>query len=156
MRRDTGGGAHEPVLGAERPPWLEAVASDRRGVLLDLASHHIDAVAFVFGGAARDVTAVLRSVRTEDDTAVVSLRLHDGLPVSMLMSNSAAREDRIEVYGDSGKLTLDRYEATALQWAPAAPGYRRRDRLAAAEESARTGRTVAVAAVTGADPGRTA
>jgi len=184
------------------------------GVLLDLASHHVDLVRFLFGDAVEEVSCALRSAKSEDDTASVQLRLAGGSLVQSLFSHCAADEDRFEIYCERGKLSVDRGPGLALavsegtsearrvdqlrhlwksarnvgyaiekfrafghepSWAralehfvaalrgkhPPTPdledGWRSLEVVLAAEESARTGRTVRIAAETASDlenPGR--
>jgi predicted dehydrogenase len=90
------------------PAWKQARANGG-GVLLDLASHHVDLVHFLFGQAVREVFAGLRSQRGEGDSAAVQLRLADGLLVQSFFSMNAVEEDRFEIYGQRGKLMVDRY-----------------------------------------------
>jgi myo-inositol 2-dehydrogenase / D-chiro-inositol 1-dehydrogenase len=82
------------------------------GVLLDLATHHIDLLHFLFAQPVREVFTCLRSQRSEDDSAALQLRLADGLLVQSFFSINAVEEDRFEIYGQRGKLMLDRY----LSW----------------------------------------
>lgn len=56
------------------PAWKQARRSGG-GVLLDLASHHVDLVRFFFEQEIGEVSAALRSQRGEDDSAVTQLRL---------------------------------------------------------------------------------
>jgi myo-inositol 2-dehydrogenase/D-chiro-inositol 1-dehydrogenase len=90
------------------PDWKRTRASGG-GVLLDLASHHIDLVRFFFGQEVRTVSAFLRSQDSEGDSAALQLRLCDGLMIQSFFSLCAVEEDRFEVYGQAGKLTVDRY-----------------------------------------------
>jgi predicted dehydrogenase len=90
------------------PVWQQT-RQNGGGVLLDLASHHVDLVHFLFGQEVRDVFAELRSQRNEDDSAILQLRLADGLLVQSFFSLSAVEEDRLEIYSQAGKLTVDRY-----------------------------------------------
>jgi myo-inositol 2-dehydrogenase / D-chiro-inositol 1-dehydrogenase len=93
---------------ANLPAWKRSRAGGG-GVLLDLASHHLDLVRFFFDQEICAVSADLRSLRSEGDSAVLQLRLSDGLLVQSLFSFRAVEEDRFEVYGETGKLTVDRY-----------------------------------------------
>ena len=93
------------------------------GVLLDLAVHHVDLVHFLLDAVTADVWADVKSVRTEHDTAFVHVRLTNGSTASSMFSLSAVEEDRIEVYGTAGKLTIDRYGSLRAEvTAPAARG----------------------------------
>lgn len=88
------------------------------GVLLDLAVHHVDLAHFLLDATTLDVWADVRSVRTEHDTASLHLRLTNGATVSSLFSLSAVEEDRIEVYGTAGKITIDRYASLRAEVRP--------------------------------------
>jgi myo-inositol 2-dehydrogenase / D-chiro-inositol 1-dehydrogenase len=81
------------------------------GVLLDLASHHVDLVRHVTGREVERVSAEVRSHRTEHDTAALLLALTGGLTAQLLVSLASVEEDRFEVYGTAGKLVVDRYRA---------------------------------------------
>ncbi|MEY2487243.1 MAG: hypothetical protein QOH39_2891 [Verrucomicrobiota bacterium] len=97
------------------PPWK----TKRRtggGVLLDLASHHIDLIRFWFDDNVVEVNASVRSHRVEADTATVELRLANGLLVQSFFSMSSIDDDRFEIYGHSGKLSVDRYNAWDVQF----------------------------------------
>lgn len=98
-------------------------------MLLDLASYHIDLLYFLFGQAVRDVFAELRSQRSEDDSAMLQLRLADGLVVQSLFSLNAVEEDRFEVYGQAGKLMVDRYLSLEVEILDATRKFSRSSRL---------------------------
>jgi predicted dehydrogenase len=93
---------------ANAPSWkLERAMGG--GALLDLASHHVDLVRFIFDQEVREVFADVWSRRDDADCATLRLRLADDLIVQSFFSTSAVEEDRFEIYGDAGKLSLDRY-----------------------------------------------
>jgi len=96
----------------EGPAWKRSRA-EGGGVLLDLASHHADLVRFVLGEVAQ-VSATLRSVRSEHDTAGLRMVLADGAVVESLFSSSTSDDDRFEVYGSSGRLAVDRHGSPEL------------------------------------------
>lgn len=108
-----------------QPDWKRSRARGG-GVLRDLGSHHVDLVHFLFGQPVREAFAELRSQRGEDDSATLELRLGDGTLVQSLFSLSAVDEERFEVYGSGGKLTVDRCYALDIDVRPAT---RERDRL---------------------------
>ncbi|MBI4749291.1 MAG: Gfo/Idh/MocA family oxidoreductase [Acidobacteria bacterium] len=81
------------------------------GVLLDLASHHVDLVRYFFEQEIHLVSATVRSIRAEADTATLVLHLENGLTIESFFSQSAVDEDGFEIYGRHGKLTVDRYRS---------------------------------------------
>lgn len=102
------------------PKWKQSRETGG-GVLLDLATHHIDQARFLLG---QDITSVSSSVRAmthEGDTASLRLTLTDGTTWDGLFSYQASHCDTIEVVGDAGILKLDRYAGT-LEDAQAKPG----------------------------------
>jgi myo-inositol 2-dehydrogenase/D-chiro-inositol 1-dehydrogenase len=96
------------------PAWKQARPSGG-GVLLDLASHHVDLIRFFFKQEIQTVSAVLRSQRAEHDSAMLHLQLADGLLVQSFFSFSAVDEDRFEIYGQAGKLVVDRYRSLDVE-----------------------------------------
>ena len=85
------------------------------GVLLDLGSHHIDLICYLLEQPVCDVFARIRSGRSEEDTAVLQLRLASGLTAQCFFSLNAVDEDRLELYGTAGKLTADRYVSADVE-----------------------------------------
>ncbi len=96
------------TTGRNSPDWLQTRRTGG-GALLDLASHHIDLIRFFFGEEVREVFASLRSLRSEDDSAVLQLTLSDGLTVQSFFSVSSVEEDRFEIYGQARRISVDRY-----------------------------------------------
>ena len=96
------------------PAWKQTRLNGG-GVLLDLASHHIDLIRFLFQQDVRMVFADIESRSTEHDTATLHLRLADGLRVQSYFSLCAVDEDRFEIYGQAGKLTVDRYRSLDVE-----------------------------------------
>ena len=92
----------------ELPGW-KVSRSTGGGVLLDLASHHIDLIRFLTGREVDSVSAALRGVRSEADTASVRLTLAGGLTADIFASMCSAEQDRLEVLGDGGMLSYDRH-----------------------------------------------
>lgn len=104
---------------ASRPlPTWKTRRETGGGALLDLGSHHFDLIPHLAGAAVADVQATIQSVRVEDDIAAVQLRLANGITAQSFFSISAVDEDRIEIIGDRGKLTIDRLGSRLLRFAP--------------------------------------
>lgn len=112
----------------ETPAWLRTRATGG-GALLEYGSHHVDLAGYLFDQPVRAVFAQLRSQHTEHDTAVLQLRLADGLIVDTLLSTSAADADRWEIYGQAGSLTLDRYHSLNVELVAPQIEYSRRRRV---------------------------
>ncbi len=85
---------------------------------MDLGSHHFDLFRFLLEDEIVEVSARVWTRRWEDDTASVTLRLAGGVHADALFAVGAVDEDRIEVFGEAGKLTWDRYRG-ALDFSPA-------------------------------------
>ena len=96
------------------PGWKRA-RHEGGGVLLDLASHHIDLLRFFFQQEIREIRAELESRSSDDDSAMVYLKLADGLSVQSFFSFTATEEDRFEIFGQKGKLNVDRYRSSAVE-----------------------------------------
>jgi myo-inositol 2-dehydrogenase/D-chiro-inositol 1-dehydrogenase len=86
------------------------------GVLLDLASHHVDLVRFWFNEPVAEVNATVKSNQSEADTATLELHLPNGLVVQSFFSIGSINEDRFEIYGQAGKLALDRYASWSVEF----------------------------------------
>ena len=110
------------------PAWKTRRATGG-GVLLDLASHHIDLLRFLFDTDIRDVACDLQSRFSEGDTAFVRLRLGNGATGQLFFSFCASDEDQFEIYGTTGKLTIDRCRAMDVQHAGPTSATRRADQL---------------------------
>lgn len=110
------------------------------GVLLDLASHHVDLLRFLFDDEVAEVDCAVRSVRTEDDTATLQLRLSRGTLVQSLFSHCAADEDRFEIYCERGKIDVERGTGLAAVVTRGRRETRRVDRLRRALSSTRNAR----------------
>jgi predicted dehydrogenase len=85
---------------------------DRRtggGVLFDLASHHLDLVRYFFEQEVSEVYAEIQSRRSACDSAMLQMRLTGGASVQSFFSTSGVEEDSFEIYGERGKLSVNRY-----------------------------------------------
>jgi predicted dehydrogenase len=99
----------------KRMPDWRRTRSEGGGVLVDLASHHLDLLRFFFRQEIREIDAQLESHSSDDDSAMLHLRLADGLSVQAFFSFTAIEEDRFEIFGQKGKLSVDRYRSTAVE-----------------------------------------
>ena len=105
-RRDTGGGA-----------------------LLDLGIHHIDLTRFLLGREIRSVSAQIHDVRSDNDRVTLDMEVEGDVVVQTFLAFGAVEEDRIEVYGDAGKLTIDRHHSLTVERRPSRVGSSRGQRL---------------------------
>jgi predicted dehydrogenase len=101
----------------ELPLWKQSRRSGG-GVLFDLATHHFDLMRYFFGQEVREVCAEIRSHESEDDSAFVQMRLDGGVTTQSFFSTSAVEEDSFEIYGEKGKLCVDRYSSLEARITP--------------------------------------
>jgi predicted dehydrogenase len=85
------------------------------GAMLELASHHVDLLRFIFETEVKSVSAEEWSNRGDDQAANISLTLSNGLHAQMFVSYGSVEEDRFEVYGTEGKLSINRYDSLILE-----------------------------------------
>ena len=100
---------------ATRMPGWKRARNEGGGVLLELASHHLDLLRFFFQQEICEIHAELKSYSSDDDSAMLHLRLADGLAVQSFFSFTAIEEDRFEIFGQKGKLSVDRYRSSAVE-----------------------------------------
>lgn len=91
----------------ELPAWKRR-REEGGGALLDLGSHQADLARFLFGEEVREVSASVRSIRTEDDDASITMTMASGLPVDSHVSFATVRENRFEILGEDGRIVVDR------------------------------------------------
>src|SRR5439155_7108591 len=100
------------------PEWKRS-RSLGGGVLLDLASHHIDLIHYLLAESVVRVVANTRSLRSDQDHAALHLELASGATAQIFVSLGAVEENRMEIIGTSGKLVMDRTELLRPASAPA-------------------------------------
>jgi predicted dehydrogenase len=88
------------------PSWKRG-RRDGGGALLDLGSHHVDMVRWLLAEPV-EARAEVRSRASEDDVALLGLRLEDGVEVQSLFAFGTVSEERFEIYGTEGRLVVDR------------------------------------------------
>jgi predicted dehydrogenase len=106
------------ILPHELPEWKRS-RSTGGGVLLDLASHHVDLVQHLLGETVERVYATTRSLRGEGDHAAVQLTLSSGAMAQIFVSLGSVDENRLEIVGTAGKLVIDRTELVRPDHVPA-------------------------------------
>jgi predicted dehydrogenase len=99
----------EPAPADALPAWKRRRATGG-GVLLDLASHHVDLVRWYLGDEVATVQAELRSLASEDDAACLTLTMASGVTVQSHLSFHAGPLDRVELIGERGTLRVDRHQ----------------------------------------------
>lgn len=117
------------------PEWMRRRDSGG-GVLLDLGSHHVDLVRFLFGEIA-EVACSVHGEEREGHTATLELFLRDGPPVQSFFSLRATDEDRFEIYCESGSLKIDRRHGLVAEVSSGIDAARRREQLRHAWRSVR-------------------
>jgi predicted dehydrogenase len=110
------------------PQWKKQRTSGG-GVLLDLASHHIDLLYFLFERDIVRVNAHTYSYKSEDDTATVELTLENGLRVQSFFSLHSIDEDSFEVFGTGGKMYINRYLSLDVEITDSTPKQTRLKKL---------------------------
>ena len=101
----------EPSALADVPAWKQKRATGG-GVLLDLASHHIDLLRWCLDDEIVSVDARICSGASEQDNAWLRLSLGGGAEASGFFSSRAGRTDTFEFIGECGTLRVDRFRPT--------------------------------------------
>lgn len=101
----------EPAVPGLMPQWRLRRATGG-GVLLDLASHHIDSLCWFLGDEVGGVVASLSSELSEHDTARLQLSMQGGAEVQGFFSYRAGHADHLEFLGERGMLRVDRFRPT--------------------------------------------
>jgi len=105
----------EPAAPEAMPAWKQRRATGG-GVLLDLASHHVDSLRWLLGAEIDVVEASVTSELSEHDEARIRLSLTGGATVQGFYSFRAAYADFLEIIGEQGTLRIDRHRATLELW----------------------------------------
>lgn len=88
------------------------------GVLLDLASHHVDLLRFLLDDPLVSVQARVRALQTEDDTATVQGATRSGVLYQGTFSLSAPESHHFEVIGDEATASFDRARDRTIRVTP--------------------------------------
>ena len=103
----------EPAPADGMPPW-KGTRTQGGGVLLDLASHHIDLIRWITRSEIAQVRASARSDISEQDSASVEMTLGDGVMAQSFYSFRSGYSERVTVFGDKGKLEVDRHAGSLV------------------------------------------
>ena len=90
------------------PEWKRALPSGG-GVVLDLATHHVDLCRFLLGEEVADAELEEWGVHFDGDSALLRMRMQSGVRVESFFSLCAVSDDQCEITGDKGRLVIDRY-----------------------------------------------
>lgn len=98
----------EPMPLETMPLWRRRRVTGG-GVLLELASHHIDQLRWLLDDEVGAIAAWLRSDLSEQDTARVEVAMRRGVEVQGFFSFRAGLCDYMELIGERGILRIDRH-----------------------------------------------
>jgi predicted dehydrogenase len=98
----------EPRPADAMPMWMGSRATGG-GVLLDLASHHLDSLRWLLDDEIDEVAASLSSEESEHDTARLSLSTLGGVDGQGFFSFRTGFADYLEFVGDRGTMRIDRF-----------------------------------------------
>ena len=101
----------EPIPMERMPEWKRRRITGG-GVLLDLASHHLDLLRWFLADEIDGVTAWLGSELSEQDTARLDLTMRGGVEVQSYFSFLAGLADFLVFVGERGTLRIDRHSPT--------------------------------------------
>jgi myo-inositol 2-dehydrogenase/D-chiro-inositol 1-dehydrogenase len=88
------------------------------GVLIELAVHSFDLWCFLLSSQIKEIFALSRSGRWEDETATVTARTASGVLASAVFSKGTAENSETEVYGQNGRLRISCYRFDGLEFLP--------------------------------------
>jgi myo-inositol 2-dehydrogenase/D-chiro-inositol 1-dehydrogenase len=88
------------------------------GVFFEMAVHHFDLWRFLLHSEVEEVFAVSRSPHWEDETAIVTARLANGMLVTSVFSERTNESHEVEIYGRAGCLRVSCYRFDGLEYVP--------------------------------------
>lgn len=112
----------EPMSPETMPEWKRR-RSTGGGVLLDLASHHVDLLRWFLDEEVASVEARVDSERSEEDAAWLRLTLRGGAVAQCVFSFGAGLADSLEFIGERGTLRVDRHRPRLSLRVPRRLGY---------------------------------
>ena len=112
----------EPAVPEAMPAWKRNRTSGG-GVLLDLASHHVDLLRWFLDDEVATVYASVESSASDQDSARLEMTMRGGVQVQCFFSCRAATSEAFEFVGESGILRLDRHRRHVSLRVPRRFGY---------------------------------
>ena len=88
------------------PTW-KSQRTTGGGVLLDLASHHLDLIRFMLGVDVRRIGATTTSREVEEDNAALTMELSDGGVAQASFSMNSVQGQRWDLLGSDGRIGID-------------------------------------------------
>jgi len=85
------------------------------GVIQDLAVHHFDLWRYLFSSEVQEISVSARSERWQDEAAVISARMRNGILVSSIFASGTGESHEVECYGEAGRLCLSCYRSDGLR-----------------------------------------
>jgi myo-inositol 2-dehydrogenase/D-chiro-inositol 1-dehydrogenase len=92
------------------------------GVIQDLAVHHFDLWRFLLSADVQQISVSGRSERWQDEAAVLSARMANGILVSSVFASGTSETHELECYGEAGRLQVSCYRYDGLQQSPERAG----------------------------------
>ncbi len=86
------------------------------GVFFELAIHHFDLWRFLLRSEVEEVLATSRSGQWDDETAMVTAHMANGVLVASVFSERANENNEIEIYGRAGGLRISCYHFDGLEY----------------------------------------
>ena len=105
------------------PEWRKCRATGG-GVLFEQAVHHFDLWHFLLESEVVELCASTQSTRWEDEAAVVTARMANGVIAASTFSERASDRNEVEIYGQGGCLRVSCYRFDGLEFfsTSSAPG----------------------------------
>ncbi|HJR75704.1 MAG TPA: Gfo/Idh/MocA family oxidoreductase [Nitrospiraceae bacterium] len=85
------------------------------GVIQDLAVHHFDLWRYLLSAEVQEISVSGRSERWQDEAAVVSARMTNGVLVSSVFASGTSESHEVECYGEAGRLSVSCYQCDGLR-----------------------------------------
>jgi myo-inositol 2-dehydrogenase / D-chiro-inositol 1-dehydrogenase len=114
---------NSPRADLHLPGWRQSRAAGG-GALIEIAVHHFDLWRYLLQSEIEQIFALSRAGKREDETAVVSARMENGVVVSAVFSKRTSHEIELEVCGREGRLKISclRFEGLELYSMQDVPG----------------------------------